>query len=182
MSKQKSQKLLDAMSGDRLIRFRRRFENEVVRGYVVGVGPKFFLLQLVSDRIRYDGFECIRIKDVRRPQPDPYISFVKTALGIRTPERPARPEIDLSGTEAMIASAGALFPLITLHRETEDPDVCWIGRLVSVDKRRVQIRTIDPNAEWEPDIDSYDLKEITLVNFGGDYETALQMVGGDPPE
>jgi hypothetical protein len=40
------------------VRFSRRFEQSAIRGYVLDVGPRFFLFALVSDRIWFDGFEC----------------------------------------------------------------------------------------------------------------------------
>ena len=55
----------------RLVRSRRRFEDTKIHGYVRPVGPKFFLLSLVSDRIRFDGFECFRCSDIRKLQPEP---------------------------------------------------------------------------------------------------------------
>src|SRR5260370_7941949 len=44
--------LVGAMHRRELIRFSRRFESSKIRGYVLDVGPQFFLLALVSDRIR----------------------------------------------------------------------------------------------------------------------------------
>jgi hypothetical protein len=39
------------MRARQLIRFTRRFEDSSVRGYVLAIGPKIFILSLVSDRI-----------------------------------------------------------------------------------------------------------------------------------
>jgi hypothetical protein len=44
----------------------------------------------------------------------------------------------------------------------------------------VSLLEITPSAEWEPRPTQYRLSEITRVNFGGDYEGALYMVGGEP--
>jgi hypothetical protein len=57
---------------------------------VLDIGPRFFLLALVSDRIRFDGFECFRLSDVRNVRPDPYTTFAETALrkrGERIPKK-----------------------------------------------------------------------------------------------
>ena len=43
--------LVDAMHRHEFIRFSRRFESSKIRGYVLDVGPQFFLFALVSDRI-----------------------------------------------------------------------------------------------------------------------------------
>ena len=51
--------------GSPSVRISRRFESSPIRGYVIEVGPTFFLLALVSDRLWFDGFECFRIADLK---------------------------------------------------------------------------------------------------------------------
>jgi len=53
---------------------------------------------------------------------------------------------------------------------------------VDVQPHRVVLREIDPDGEYCCDDDSYALREITRVDFGGSYEDALWLVGGDPPD
>jgi hypothetical protein len=50
--------LIEARRRRQFIRFSRRFESSKICGYVLDVGPQFFLLALVSDRLWFDGFEC----------------------------------------------------------------------------------------------------------------------------
>ena len=66
-----SQVLREAMRYRQLVRFERRFEAGFVRGYVLDVGPRFFLLSLVSDRVRFDGFECFRISRCKEHEARP---------------------------------------------------------------------------------------------------------------
>ena len=70
---------------------------------------------------------------------------------------------------------------MTIHREKVDPDVCWIGRVLGVEGGSVSLLEIDPKATWKKTPTCYRLREITRVNFGGDYENALHLVGGNPP-
>ena len=163
-----------------LVRFDRRFEDSSVRGYVLDVGPKFFLLALVSDRIWFDGFECFRVGDVRRLRPDPHARFAESALRKRRDRLPPKPRVSVRSIEELLVSASRLFPLVTVHREAVDPDVCWIGRILGVERSRVSLLEITPDATWEEKPKSFRLSEITRVNFGGDYESALHLVGGDP--
>jgi hypothetical protein len=39
---------------------------------------------------------------------------------------------------------------------------------------------IDPDAKWDAKPTEYSVREITHVNFGGDYEEPLASVGGEP--
>jgi hypothetical protein len=180
MTKSRSQ--LNKALKERLnIRFRRRFEKSDIRGYVLDIGPKFFLLALVSDRIHFDGFELFRINDVHNLRPDPYADFAEAALNKRRERIPRKPKINVQDIEKILLSAGRAFPLVTIHREKVDPRVCWIGRIFGVQKKVVSILEINPHASWDAEPTLYRLSEITRVNFGGDYENALYMVGGEPP-
>ena len=72
--------------------------------------------------------------------------------------------------------------LVTIHREQKDAEMCSIGRIVGIDRDRVSLLEINPDATWEKKPTDYRLSEITRVNFGGDYEDALAIVGGGPPQ
>ena len=82
--------------------------------------------------------------------------------------------------EELLLSAGRAFPLVTIHRERIDPEVCFIGRVQGIDRGRLSLLEIGPDAKWEDSPEEYRVGEITRVNFGGDYETALHLAGGDP--
>jgi hypothetical protein len=57
-----------ARSGSKvLVQFTRRLEQESVMGYVLATGPRFFLLALVDENIRFNGFQCLRLRLLKRP-------------------------------------------------------------------------------------------------------------------
>jgi len=182
MAEKHSSRLAEAMRLRRFVRFSRRFEDSRIRGYVLDVGPRFFLLSLVSDRIWFDGFECFRIADVKGVGPDPYSRFVESALKRRGELRPKKPRVSVKSIDDLLLSAGRAFPLVTIHREQIEPNVCWIGRVQDVDRGRVSLLEINPDATWDENPNEFKLSEITRVNFGGDYENALFLVGGGPPK
>jgi hypothetical protein len=74
-------------------------------------------------------------------------------------------------------TASRAFPLGTIHREKVDGAACWIGRVVDVAKGRVTLLEIGPDATWDDRLQTYRLSEITRVDFGGDYEDALYLIG-----
>ena len=164
------------------MRFQSRFCHSPVRGYILDVGQKFFLLAVVNDHIWFDGFECFRVEDVSDLRPDPYGAFAESALQIRGERIPKMPGVNIASIEELLLSVGREFPLVTVHREKISPDVCWIGRILSIDQGRVQLLEINPDAKWEENPEIYRLSQITRVSFGADYEAALHLVGGDPIE
>jgi hypothetical protein len=175
-----SHQLQEMLRRRHLVKFSRRFEESPVRGYVLDIGPKFFLLALLSDRMWFDGFECFRISDISDLKPDSYGAFAEAALRKRGERVPRKPRLSLASTEDLLVSAGRSFPLVTIHRDQVDPDVCWIGRVKRVQRGRVSLLEINPDASWDAEPKDYRVSEITRVNFGGDYENALHLVGGDP--
>jgi hypothetical protein len=176
----KEQRLHQAMADRQFIRFSTCFEESAVRGYVFDIGPKFLLVGVVSDQVWLDGFACFRIADVRDLRPDPYATFEEAALKKRGERRPRKPQVELTNIETLLTSANAAFPLVTIHRERIDPDVCWIGRVMSIERGRVALLEIGPDATWDKEATNFRLSEITRVEFGGDYEDALSLVGGAP--
>lgn len=169
----------DAHRAKCLIRFTHPFEQHDVRGYVLDVGSRFFLLAVLSDRIWFDGFECFRICDAKRVRKDPHASFAEAALRRRRERRPKKPRrVNLGSMRDLLLSADRGFPLVTIHRERIDPRICHIGRVVGTDRTYVSLREITPNATWEIEPTRYRLSEVTRVGFGADYEGALALVGG----
>jgi len=161
-----------------LVRFSRRFESASIHGYVLDIGPEFFLLALVSDRIWFDGFECFRVKDVRDVRRDPHAAFAETALKLRHEQIPEISPIELDSVKQLLLTANRLFPLLAIHREEADPHVCHIGHVVAVNRGSVTLQEISTDATWDETPASYSLNEITRISFGGDYENALHLVGG----
>ena len=163
------------------IRFSHRFEHFPVRGYVMDIGPTFFLMSLVSDRLWFDGFECFRHTDVRSVEPDPYTHFSESVLKKRGERPPKKPHVSVASIQELLRTAGRVFPLVTIQRERVNPEVCWIGRILSVNGDHVSMLDINPDATWIKSRRSYRLREITRVNFGGDYENALDLVSTKCP-
>ena len=138
-------------------------------------------LALVDDLLQYNGFMCIRMKDVIALEvPAKYELFVKAALRKRGERLPRKPHVSVAGLPELLMTSGYAFPLITIHRERVNPDVCHIGRLVELKDKRVLLREIGPDARWDEAPQSYAVREITRVDFGGKYEEALVLVGGNP--
>jgi hypothetical protein len=161
------------------VRFTRRFEEGFARGYVLDVGEKFFLLALLGEGMGWNGFSCFRISDVRNLTVDPYAAFAEAALKKLGEKIPKKPKVSLVSTEEILNSADRLFPLITIHREHFDPDVCWIGQVYRIEDGEVCFWEIGPDAKWDRKPTFYKLREITAIEFGGSYEAALYLVGGN---
>jgi hypothetical protein len=181
MPQARNLKLREAYSNATVLRFSNPYDKGWTHGYVLDIEPEFFLLGLIDDNIKFNGFQCALISDLRKVKvPDPYEGFVVAALRKRRERIDRKPDIDLSSLPALLMSASILFPLVTILRERIKPDECAIGRVVDISENSFLLKTIDPDAVWEEKPTRFRLSDVTRVDFGGGYEEALHLVGGNP--
>jgi hypothetical protein len=69
---------------------------------------------------------------------------------------------------------------VTVYRERVKPDTCIIGKVVDISESHLHFLEIGPDAVWEEKPSKTRLSDITRVQFGGGYEEALHLVGGNP--
>jgi hypothetical protein len=126
---------------------------------------------------RLNGYAIFRNSDVKKWRPVGTDDFLAKAVRLNKlhPSKPAG--VRYSSMKAALSSAGAAFPLITIHRERMDRTVCYVGKVRGTSQRATTILPISPQAEWEPE-ERYQLKDVTLLEFGGAYEILLARMDG----
>ncbi|NUP96595.1 MAG: hypothetical protein HUU28_10575 [Planctomycetaceae bacterium] len=173
-------KLVEARTSRAILKLRRRFEKWPAQCVVLDLGPKFVLVSCVDEHIRFNGFECIRVEDIRSVQEHPSASFVEAVLSKRGERRPKKPRVSLRSTSALLSSANRAFPLVTVQTDLVHPDECFIGRVVKVNPMWLSLLEISPQAKWERRPTILRVGQITRIEFGDGYSAALHLVGGDP--
>jgi hypothetical protein len=155
-----SSSLLNASDDRTLVRFTRPSEPGSVKGYIVDVGQKFFMVAIVADDMRFNGFQCFRLSDVRRLKiPAPYAEFAQAALKKRRERIPRKPPVDLSSLPRLLQTANKAFPLVTIHREIVDRGACHIGRVVQIEKSTLRLLEIGPDARRDVEPEQYRLNQ-----------------------
>ncbi len=155
---------------------RDEFEAGSITGYVVGVGFPFIAIAVVSSLCRYDGFICVRLTDITSCDlPADGFEVTEAALAGLGATRPSFDGVDVSTVASLVRTAGARYDLVTLHREVDRPDECEVGRIETVTDDSVTWRYISPRAEFDEDMNEVNLFELTRVDFGGPYESALAV-------
>ena len=176
--------LREAQDNRQLIRiWRGELEHGSFCGYVGGVGREFFLLWVVGDGVSYDGMYIMRHRDISEFEaPDKHAGFLEKAMALKHIV-PSPPEgFPLDEIAQVVKAASAMAPVIGVHVDSEDEaEVCYIGRLVSVEEDGFNMQEITPDAEWlrEPSFFSWD--EISTISMEDAYATSLLAVAGDPP-
>ena len=143
-------------------------------GFVVDFSDSLILFHVLDmDTFRLNGYMVIREEDVSE-----YRFFAKPehwqCRAVRHFRlRPARPAgISVASLPELLTSVARHYPLITLHPEKKNPDVCYIGPLVAMTERTFTITDLNCNAEWTGPR-RMRFSDVTRIDFGGGYESAL---------
>jgi hypothetical protein len=160
-----------------LLKVRSRYEQEGERGYVVGLGTRWALIQIVSDDLTDDGFLATSLEMIAEIETiDPDESFFPRFMEMH-PLTVRPPNVDLDDTRDLLQSAQRQFPLVNLETEHVQPGSCFIGRISSLDDEGVVLELVTPAAEWDEE-EHYPYETITRIGFGGRYEEALAIAAG----
>jgi hypothetical protein len=169
--------LAEALADAPLVQVERFGDRDMLSGFVVGLGEAWLLLHLVRDGVALDGWTAVPITGVADVTLVGDESFAPRALRLRGVAPEPLPDIALGETRSLVASAQALFPLVTLHLERND-DICYIGRVEDVDEAGVVLRLLSPAASWE-ESERFPYGEISRIEFGTAYDTALADVADE---
>jgi hypothetical protein len=176
--------LREAQQNQTLIRlWREDLEHGSFCGYVGGVGQEFFLLWVVGDGITYDGMYIMRHRDISELEaPDKHHIFFEKALKLKQIlPRPPR-GFPLDNIREVIQAAGAQAPVIGVHVDSEDEsEVCYIGRLASVDDDGFYMQELSADAEWMREVSFFGWDEVSTVSIEDSYAQALLAVAGPAP-
>ena len=176
--------LREAQQKQTLVRlWREELEHGSFCGYVGGVGREFFLLWVVGDGITYDGMYVMRHRDVSELEaPDKHHAFFEKALALKQIlPRPPR-GFPLDTIREVIQAAGAHSAVIGVHVNSEDDsEVCYIGRLSSVDEDGFYLQELSPDAEWMLEASFFTWDEVSTVSMEDGYALSLLAVAGAAP-
>lgn len=152
-----------------------------IHGYVVALSHGFSLVAEVADTMRFDGYIAIANADISLVEVDPSREFVEKALALRGEELQPPTDFQLDDWVSIARSASALAPLIAVNMvEDDEGEISYVGQLDSIEPGALNLRELDPNAEWYPDTGGYELEAIGSIGFGSGYLDALWQVAGAP--
>jgi hypothetical protein len=175
-------KLATALSERTLVRVEREIDEGWCDAYVVALGDGWVLLAVVGHGIRPNGYEAIRLRDITKfLERAPHATFVEAALARKKIKRPEPLNIDITDAASILGGVPQ-YPLVSIHREVADAEVCHIGRVSSLTKKSVFLLEVTPDATWEAEPTPYALSEITKIGFGDPYSEALALVNAAPRE
>lgn len=150
-------------------------------GFVVACSDVLVLLHALEwDAFRLNGYIAVQIADIgayRFFDKADYWQFRAVKRFKLVPTRP--PSISVDSWPDLISSAGARYPLLTIHRERIDPETCAIGSLAAVGASSFTIEDLDCTAAWTGPR-RLKFSDVTRVDFDGGYLEALAAVARFP--
>jgi hypothetical protein len=160
-----------------LVQFDRPIYSDLMSGFVLGWGKELTLIHVMEETtFQLDGYAVFRNSDIKRWRPIGADDFLARAARLHKlrPSMPPGITFDaMSSRRVAITAAATAYPLITIHRERINKRVCQVGRLRRTTSRSLTLLEISPDAEWEAHEETYLLRDVTLLEFGGAYETLL---------
>ena len=132
-----------------LVKFDRgRFDSEI--GFVLDVNEEFTLINNFDfESTSTTGFSIFKNKSVKDYElyDDPN-SFDALLVDLKKVKPKKKPFISINTINDLLKTVNENFPLIVIHREKVDKEICQIGKIVEIKKNAFLMLEIDTNAEW----------------------------------
>jgi hypothetical protein len=161
-----------------LVEVTRDVEDEIpYQGFLVVESDHLVVLHRVSDRFDLDGYCAFRREDIRAI----HVSFEKVELlrrALRIKDlQPITPMgLDATSMRSLMETAQAAFGLVVVARERIHLDEVEVGTIRMTSDDTYVLRFMNVNAEWENDDRPFRYRDVTRLEFGGEYEQTLLAV------
>ena len=173
--------LTAALDDQRLVRVACGKGWRTYDGYVVARSRDWCALQSVAAAQR-TGLVLFRVADVRKvgtPHHDKELA--RRALEHEGAWPPAMPALlDLEDVRSVLFTAGSLVPVIAFAAEQYARDF-FVGTVFRITKKYLDTMEILPNGQWNEDVQSWFLDDITRVVLHDPYVDILNAVAGPMP-
>lgn len=175
--------LTTAFEDQRFTKIERRLGNaDTIDGFVVAIGNEWILMTVHTQGRMPNGFELLRIKYLSEVLVEvPESTIDQQILDARGHWPPPILDVNLDNTRELLQQLGEQFPLLSFHTERRFPDMMWLGSLCSIDDKYVWYHPIDPQANWDNNLEHIKLRRLTRITAGDDYQDSLLLVAEPGP-
>lgn len=143
-----------------------------IDGVIVDYDADWMLMRSVID-YRIDGYVIFNrkgIKDFSRTERE---KWTEKVLKQKYGRLPKAPKVPLKNLESILTFLTKKYGVFTLR--SKDPDVCWLGRLKSIDSKKMFIEDFTTRAKWNGEF-QFKVSEIRAIEFDNDYINSLKMM------
>lgn len=174
-------RLREAKASVELVTLRRRVaESERLTCWIVAASSTWAIVRPLGERLDLDGYEAVRVADLRAIEPTPHPRFYEKCLRFNGHSPASATALEplprLASTGALLADLGARFELLAVHREVVKPDAWEVGAIVATDESSYRLKEVSAHGETFTSDSLYPLRDVTRISFGRTYETVLARV------
>jgi len=160
-----------------LVELVRRMDEPPWQGFLVAQSSELLVLHRVSDRYDLDGYCAFRAEDVVSVDAEfPRHELIERALRLKREEARLPTGMDASSMRELMESAQRVFGVLLIDREFVQPGEVEVGTIRMTSADTYVLRWLDPNAHWENDSRPFRYRDVTRLEFGGEYEQTLLAV------
>jgi len=159
---------------------RKRLDWDLTSGFVLAVLDEWVVLHDL-DGVHLDEVVLLRLDLVTKVEPHQDDAYVRRAVeGLGQPIETFECATDASVAD-LLTLVGQRTQLVGVHLESPAGDWINFGKIHRVGKRRVDLQFIGRDGVWVDFVDAWKLRDITRIEFGGRYISALERFGDPIP-
>ena len=178
MTNQDEHSIEEIIENKWLVKFDRKpLDNQPLFGFIVGFNENFTLVHKFGEELfMLDGYCVFPNADVRNyaVYDDPEYFFSEVVKAKEIVPNPL-PEISMTSWPEIVQSVAKEFPVFVVETERLHKGECYLGRLKKMRKTGFETEDLDTEAYWDG-TSRYKFRDLTVIGFGGYYETALELV------
>jgi hypothetical protein len=144
-----------------------------IDGFVIDYTENWILMKYNCVDYVIDGYILVKkqnIEQIRRHKEEKWREKVMLLKGFEPTEQEIIPMIDL---ETILKYLTAHFHVFQLF--TKDEDVCYLGKLQSIDNQKLIIDYLTPKGKWDGQME-FVPNDISVIEFDTDYVNSLKLV------
>jgi hypothetical protein len=160
-----------------LVQVNRKNERFSRKGFLVAQGRSLVVLHQVSDSYRLDGYCVMRRDDVLSiKRAFEKRSLILTALRIKAQAALPLPGLRATSMRSVMQFAQQAFGALVIHRERVQPDEVEVGVIRMTTDETYVLWWLSTVAKWDHDDRPFRYRDVTLLEFGTEYDQTLLAV------
>jgi hypothetical protein len=156
----------------RLIRIKFR-DIDPINGILLDYNDDWILVK--SNPVDYvlDGYFVIGNKNLKTIEYGDNEKWKEKVIKLKGIGTPNKARIPLDNFDRIIKTLTKKYKVFTIYKK--ENDVCWLGRLKSIDDTVLTIDDLNPKGKWDGQ-KKFKIKDIRVIEFDTDYINSLKRV------
>lgn len=181
MSKKEVASIDEIITNKWLVEFDRKpLDKHPMYGFIVNFNEEFTLVHRFDRELFIlDGYSVFPNADVKKCRVfDEETYFLSEVIQAKKIVPKALPKVSISSWPEILQSVSECFPLLVVETERLHKNECYIGKVTEIKKKSFKQQEMDTDAVWYGSA-KYKFEDVTMISFGGLYESTLALVNAN---